>query len=253
MKFPKILAAGALLTGIIAAAPYDRAQAVVIVPPPGSLMNHFTYNVTLNQGVSGVSDIDPFELLPTMNFQGRTVCSYGNPMPDTCFGAFSRPFSLGPGTSSITATWNAPPFRPVIGAFAIGLTGNLPGDPIGTTTTHLVVLGNLQPGIAFSTLFPDVNENNLIADLLNGSIFSLDPNVWMPVFANDVDPLLGDAFLGGMFINPNNGPLNVVAFSGGQLIGTGNFSVPEPGTLALFGAGLAGFGMMRLRRRKAKG
>ena len=246
MKFPKILAALALT--FTAAAPFDRAQAVVI---PGSIMTNFTYNVTLNQGVSGVYDIEPLELLPAR----LPFCGANNLTPNSCYGSFGKAFSVGPGNGSFTAPWNAPPFRPVLGSIAIGLTDNLPGDPIGVTTTHLVVLGNLSPGIAFSTLFPHANESNLITDLLNGFVFSPDPNIWMPALRFDFDPLFFDAYLGSMFISPG-GTLNAVAFSGGQLIGTGNFitftTVPEPGTLALFGAGLAGFGAMRLRRRKAK-
>jgi len=130
----------------------------------------------------------------------------------------------------------------------------MPGDLIcGGDSNHLAVLANFtpseiaSPGTPFSTLFPGVDECNLIADLESGSIFS-------NAFTSDVEAFFGDAYNGNLFISPGppGGNLYVLAFTDGQLIGTGTFSVvPEASTLALFAAGLLGLAATR-RRRKTK-
>ena len=67
----------------------------------------------------------------------------------------------------------------VTATLALGLATNLPGDPLGVTTMHLVVFGDFTPGEigeSFSTLFPDASENNLINDLENVYLDPADPS-----------------------------------------------------------------------------
>lgn len=161
--------------------------------------------------------------------------------------SYSWPYSLSSGTSSITQFY---PFivGPVVGTTAIGLVTNLPGDPAGETTTHLAVVGDFLPdqiGEDFSSLFPDSNESALISDLTN----AFNTTTFNPMtdtdFTTDVLPFYNDAAADGLLIPPNSN-FDVVAFSTGQLIGTGTFQVvtPEPiyaAPLALLLCGLVAF------------
>jgi hypothetical protein len=223
MNFHAILVRFALLTTIIGTG--LRAQADTI--PPGD--EALTYNVALNDGVSGVSDI--------LFLNALTVPEPG----------FNYYYTLAPGKSSVTQFWPTS-YPAIIGSLGVGLVTNLPGDPSGGTTTHLAVFGNFavsEIGQSFSTLFPGVNENTLINDLANNN---------SNAFFNDFVTFYNDAANRLMFI-PAGGNFDVVAFTDGQLIGTGTLDVtspvPEPGSLGLVALGLAGLVRTVQRRRSA--
>jgi hypothetical protein len=129
--------------------------------------------------------------------------------------------------------------------FLLGVTSDLPGDAPGQQ--HLVIFMNdafaqSAKDIAFGTLFPNTNETTLINDLVTtenvGDIFD---------FASGPN--------GSIYFTPGD-TFTAVAFSDGRIIGTGTSSfvtadAPEPLTLSLFGAGLAGLGAVRRRRKAA--
>jgi hypothetical protein len=187
-----------------------------------------TYDVTLEDGVSGVSQI------LSMN-----EISDGE--------SYGWPFSLSSGSSSFTTAYPTS-FPPVEATIAIGLVTNLPGDPAGVMTTHLAVFGNFttgQIGESFSALFPDANEGTLISDLTNIFVNNADLTQATSTFRTDVLPLFNDASSDGLFIPPG-GNLDVVAFTDGQLIGTGTFeitTVPEPSSLSLLLLGIVILGL----------
>jgi hypothetical protein len=125
------------------------------------------------------------------------------------------------------------------------VTSGLPGDAPGQE--HLVVFTNdtfasNAVSIDFGALFPNTDETALINDLMTetnpGDIFN---------FAGG-DALSGPN--GSIYFEPGDS-FTAVAFSDGQIIGTGTSSftapAPEPFTLSLFGAGLAGLGAARRR------
>ena len=233
MKFPGSLIGLALIIATVGAGP--QAQGGTIIPPGYEAL---TYDVTLKSGVNGVSQI----LFINQQSTGE-------------LGGWTWPYSLGPGSSSIVEEWPTfAPFPPVAATFAIGLVSNLPGDPAGGTTTHLAVFGNFtagEVGESFSTLFPHANESTLIYDLTN--IFVIPPaSNQTSVFESDVMPLFNDANNLGLFISPG-GNLDVVAFTDGQLIGTGTFEVvsaPEPSSFLLLGSGILGLlGAVKLKGR----
>jgi PEP-CTERM motif len=194
-----------------------------------------TYRVSLNDGISGVSQI-----LITYQVAGGTN--------------FGFPDSFSAGSSSLVVNKDiTPPFEPPEATLAIGLVTNIPGDS-GTT---LAVFGNFtagEIGESFSTLFPDANESTLISDLETVFVSGAGQSAVTP-FQTDVLPLYNDAQNEGLLIAPG-GNFDVVAFTNGQLIGTGTFEVtattPEPSSLLLFGSGLLGLiGMAYLQKRLA--
>ena len=195
---------------------------------------------TLNLPKFGVTNIAIFELGTPSSFPGSLVndnfsYSAATPGPTTFTTDLSDPFFSG---------------FTLADSFILGVTTDLPGDAPGQQ--HLVVFTNdsfaeSAVGIAFGTLFPDTNETTLINDLTSntnvGDLFD---------FAG------GDAVSGpnGDIEFAPGGTFTAVAFSDGQIIGTGTSTftsaVPEPATWAVMLAGFGGVGAaMRSRRRRA--
>jgi hypothetical protein len=221
---------------------FRSAIGLVLLALPGSLradtIEYLTYNVTLNSGLGGISDIV---------FLNQLASGIGS----------TRNYSLPPGSGTVTEIWptqigsiNVPPINTTMG---FGLASGVPGDS-GPT---LAVLGGYttgEVGESFSALFPDANEGNLILDLenLGGVGCLLDPTCPVNV-ASDVVPFFNDAKADGLFIAPGAN-FDVVAYTNGQLVGTGSLvqtttTTPEPSSLFLLGACLLSIGLMALTRR----
>ncbi len=161
-------------------------------------------------------------------------------------GDVSYSFSADVGDNTIT---NPFPEDPATRTFMLGVAQDLPGDPDGQK--HLVLFTNdswaaSAEHIAFGTLFPNTDEDQLIA-YLQGS--GEGPGVFGFADGDAEGGPNGDlAFLPG-------DSFTEIAFSDGQIIGAGqSFSTPaptsaapEPGTWALMalGVGLAGLAMRR--------
>jgi len=127
----------------------------------------------------------------------------------------------------------------------------LPGDPLGPVINHLVVFGNFSPAqlaLDYTALFPSISESKWVNDLLTTPLGTPYPTA-------DYFAFISDAKAAGLY-GVNGTAIKAVAFSTGTVIGTGSVlitlpaTVPEPMTLAMFGAGLAG--AAALRRRKSK-
>ena len=127
----------------------------------------------------------------------------------------------------------------------------LPGDPAGPAINHLVVFGNFTPSeltLDYTALFPGISESAFINDLLTTPANT--PLLFADYHAFTIDAT-NDGLYGG-----NGSPISVVAFSTGQVIGSGKMivtlpaQVPEPMTLALFSAGLMGVAAVRRRKHK---
>jgi hypothetical protein len=197
-----------------------------IVPPLG--LEALNYNVTLQNGIQGVTDIVFLEQL-----------SSGN--------GVTWPYSLTAGSSTASALWPLS-FPAIVATAAVGLATGVPGDPSPT----LVVFGNFsssQIGQSFSTLFPDLDETSLIAFLETVS----DPQgIPGGVVASTLKPTILDAESLGIMIAPNSS-FDAVAFSNGQLIGTGTMDItnpaPEPSSLSLLLLGISAATGLRLVQR----
>jgi hypothetical protein len=161
-------------------------------------------------------------------------------------------FDASPGDNTIT---NPFPEDPATRTFMLGVAQDLPGDPAGQK--HLVLFTNdgwaeSAEHIAFGTLFPNTDEDELIA-YLQGS--GVGPGVFGFADGDAENGPNGDlAFLPG-------DSFTEIAFSDGQIIGVGQStttpapttvpSAPEPGTWLLLslGVGLCG---LALRRRRGE-
>ncbi len=239
MNFKFALVVGSTIATLLFSA--LSAQALVIIKQP------ITYNITLNNGISAVYDI-----LIIQKQAGAPAGSYA-------YGW--NGLSLSSGQSSFTYKATVPQQYPVVSTLALGWTKNLPGDPSGVETDHLVVLGNFassQIGQSYNALFPDAtHESELITDLQSIFIIGKPVNFDLVHSAINLDenPFAVDADALGLFA-ANNSNVDAVAFSTGQLIGTGFLTlsaVPEPSTWAmmLFGLFSAGLMIRRARRKVA--
>jgi PEP-CTERM motif len=217
----------------VATASIGAAHAIVIVSAPPA-PTAATY--TINLPHYAVTDIIAYNA--------------GSPFGTFAQGPSGTPLTAAsPGPTNISETFPTFVAYTPGESFLLGVTSDLPGDAPGQQ--HLVVFTNNTfasnaISIAFGTLFPNTNETTLINDLTSetnpGDIFG---------FA------AGDALSGpnGSIYFTAGDSFTAVAFSDGQIIGTGTSSfvtaAPEPITLSLFGAGLVGVVSMR-RRKMAK-
>lgn len=235
MKLSKASISAAILAAFAACTP---SQASIVIPSGYEALN---FNVSLNDGVDGVSNIVFFDTQTS----GVGYQFYDGPLPA--------------GSGSVTELWPyaIPGFTQVGAAFGVGLVTGLPSDS-DPSTQHLALFGNFtsgQIGDSFSTLFPDVaSESTLINDIANqtnlnnGCTFNCD----------GFQSLYSDALNAGLFITPGS-DFQVVAFTDGQQIGQGTLTaeglpapsdVPEAPSLPLFvSALLALAGTLGLRRR----
>jgi hypothetical protein len=162
---------------------------------------------------------------------------------------YSRYSTEVPGPNEFIAV--VPPMGGVVqSVFAAGVIAGLPGDPAGPVIDHLVVFGGFTPAelnMSFASLFPNISESTLINDLL-----TIPAN--QPFPAVDINPFIADALADGLY-GGNGSSFSAVAFSGGTDIGNGTItfllptSVPEPMSVCLFAAGLAGVSVVRRRKK----
>jgi hypothetical protein len=134
--------------------------------------------------------------------------------------------------------------------FAIGWLDYLPTD--GSTPTDHVVLfvnhGSIAAGQTWSTLFPDFSESDIIAQLK--ALAAGDPDA-------GGNPILYEFeyqdVTSSMLFSPNNGNFDAVAFSDGNIVGSGTSTLfpnpaPEPSAWMPL---LLGVGCLAFLKRRA--
>lgn len=192
----------------------------------------------------------------SQTYRVEAIAKYNQYLPD-CGSGISNSDTAPIGDSVLTDVFAKR--DPVGRTLLLGIATNLPGDPEGQQ--HLVLFTNPDwasraSGIAFGTLFPTTLESALITALTNlatgvgsdsdyGLLFDFADNVISSPFSPNGDP----AFLFG-------GSFAAIAFSDGQIIGTGQSfysspqtgAVPEPATWAMMIAGVALVGGAMRRR-----
>jgi hypothetical protein len=221
----KRIAFGCFVVGMMIS---GAANATTIIPPGWSAL---TIDATINPGYQTIFHIATFVKTTTSSGIGR----YSSAVP-----------GLNQWTTPVP-----PQGGVVLNGFAAGLISGLPSDPVGQAILHLVVFGKFttaQLQLDYATLFPDISESTIINDLLN------TPASSPPLPVADYTAFKTDAFNDGLY-GGNNALLDAVAFSTGQLIGSAKVTLtptpkqlPEPLTISIFGAGIAG--AIGLRRRK---
>jgi len=194
--------------------------------------------------------------LPNFAVTDMTIANLGAPFTSFSIGG-ATPYAAGtPGPTTISETYPTAAEVPIPGfvvytpglTFLMGVTSNLPGDAPGQE--HLVLFTNDAfasgaKNIAFGTLFPNTNEttliNDLVANSIGGDLFG---------FAG------GDAIsgTGGSIAFTPGDTFTAIAFSGGQIIGTGTSSfttgIPEPASMTLLAAAIFGIGISRRGHRR---
>ena len=205
----------------------NGADAVTVIPPGFSAA---VLDVNIDAGYNSIKDIATFT---------KTTGSTG----------YGRYYTANPGANEFVTP--IPPQGGVIqSVFAAGVIAGLPGDPTGPVIDHLVVFGDFttaEQSMSFASLFPDISESTLINDLLTTPASTPLPGLDVNAFTKDAT---ADALYGG-----NGSTFDVLAFSGGTDIGSGTVTlltpaaVPEPMSMAVFAAGLAGLAAMRRRKK----
>jgi hypothetical protein len=204
----------------------NGANATPVIPPGFSAA---VLDANIDAGYNSITDIATFT---------KTTGSTG----------YGRYFTANPGANEFVTV--IPPQGGVIqSAFAAGVIAGLPGDPTGPVIDHLVVFGDFttaEQSMSFASLFPGISESTLIHDLLTTPASTPLPGL-------DVNAFTADATADGLY-GGNGSDFSVLAFSGGTDIGSGTVTlltpatVPEPMSLAVFAAGLAGAAAMRRRK-----
>jgi hypothetical protein len=224
MTFHQSMNRATILGAMLAAMTISNAAYATPVITPG--WSGLTFDTNINAGIHSITNIAGFVTTTTSTGIGRY-------------------FSVSAGSGEFTV--QVPPAGGIVRTgFAAGVISGLPSDPVGPAINHLVVFGNFTPTdltLDFTTLFPGVSESTLINDLLTipGS---------SPLPMADFNPFIADAHTLGLY-GGEGASFSVVAFSADTLIGSGSIfvtPVPEPMTLAIFGAGLLGAGAIRRRK-----
>jgi hypothetical protein len=214
-----------LFSAMVASIASSEANATPVLPPGTSAA---VVDVTIDPGYNTITKITTFT---------KTTTSMG----------YGRYFTASPGSNEFFTV--IPPAFTLVSAFSAGVISGLPTDPVGSPVNHLVIFGDFtssELGEGFSTLFPGVSESSLINDLLTTPANQPLPSL-------DINPFTTDATTLGLY-GGNGSSFDAVAFSTGTVIGSGTLSfvraaVPEPFTLSLFGAGIAGAAALRRRKR----
>ena len=219
----------------------------------GIILGCFVASMTISGAVNAGVIVNPgFSALTidaTINPGYQTIFHIATFVKTTTSAGYGRYSSAIPGFNEWT-TQVPPQGGVVLNGFAAGVIGGLPSDPVGPAILHLVVFGKFtapQLQLDYATLFPGISETAFINDLVN-----TPANLPLP-FA-DYNTFTTDAFNDGLY-GGNNANLSVVAFSTGKVIGNAKVTLtptpkqlPEPLTVSIFGAGVAG--AIGLRRRK---
>lgn len=217
---------GAVLVGaVIATMASTAANATPVIPPGFSAV---VMDANIDAGYNTITNIAVF-----------TQTSGGT--------GYGRYFTANPGPNEFVTV--IPPQAGVIEtAFGAGVIAGLPGDPQGSVTDHLVIFGDFtsdELNMDFASLFPGISESSIIQDLLTTPYNQPLPRL-------DVNTFTADARSDGLY-GGNGSSFSAVAFSGGTVIGDGTITlvtpVPEPISVAIFAAGLAGISVTRRRKR----
>jgi PEP-CTERM motif len=219
----RFLAAAVLLAG---AGFVSQASAANIVQN-GSFETGFT-----NWTLGGTVDSYPAVVIPYNTGSGYPGGAFGEPIP--------------PNNSAT----NSPD---AAGSHAAYFVSDFAAETL-TQTVHLAA-GVYQ--IGFSAYLPQNGFNNVGDAMFTGSIAgvtlanfdaaSLTPVTWKTYAGSTTITTAGD-YLVTFTFNTNFAPSKDVVIDQVYIV-PGNPAIPEPASLAILGAGLAGLGLTRLRRR----